>query len=98
MEMGTPTKDSRWNLRVKADDDIVVRRAAAESERELSEFVRSAAVNEAERVLADRTVFTLDGPSWERFVAALDRPPRVPAGLRELFSRPSVFETPSASE
>jgi uncharacterized protein (DUF1778 family) len=90
--MGTPTKDSRWNLRVRADDDIVVRRAAAESERELSEFVRSAAVNEAERVLADRTVFTLDGPSWERFARALDRPPRVPAGLRELFSRPSVFE------
>ena len=47
------------------------------------------------RVLADRTVFKLDEPSWERFVAALDRPPRVPAGLRELFSRPSVFENPS---
>ena len=47
------------------------------------------------RVKADRTVFTLDEPSWERFVAALDRPPRVPAGLRELFSRPSVFESPS---
>jgi uncharacterized protein (DUF1778 family) len=93
--MGMPTKDSRWNLRVKADDDIVVRRAAAESNRELSEFVRTAALNEAERVLADRTVFTLDAEDWERFVAALDRPPRVPAGLRELFSRPSVFETPS---
>src|SRR5258707_599450 len=58
--MSARTKDSRWNLRVKADDDIVVRRAAAESERELSEFVRTAAVNEAERVLADRTVFELD--------------------------------------
>jgi uncharacterized protein (DUF1778 family) len=90
--MSARTKDSRWNLRVKADDDIVVRRAAAESERELSEFVRTAAVNEAERVLADRTVFELDEARWERFARALDRPPRVPAGLRELFSRPSVFE------
>ncbi len=46
-------------------------------------------------MLADRTVFTLNEPSWERFVAALERPPRVPPGLRELFSRPSVFENPS---
>ena len=79
---------------MRAADDIVVRRAAAESDRELSEFVRTAALNEAERVLADRTVFKLDEPSWERFVAALERPPRVPPGLRELFSRPSVFESP----
>ena len=76
-------------------DDIVVRQAAAESRRELSELVRTAALNEAERVLADRTVFKLDEPSWERFVGALERPPRIPAGLRELFSRPSVFESPS---
>jgi uncharacterized protein (DUF1778 family) len=89
--MDASTKDSRWNLRVKAEDDAVVRRAAAESERELSEFVRRAALNEAERVLADRTVFELEGREWERFAAALEGPPRIPAGLRELFSRPSVF-------
>lgn len=88
-------KESRWNLRVPADDDIVVRRAAAESDRELSEFVRTAALCEAERVLADRTVFELDAERWERFSRAFDRPPRVPAGLRELFSRPSVFENAS---
>lgn len=73
-------------------DDIVVRRAADESDRELSEFVRSSAILEAERVLADRTVFILDGDRWERFTEILDRPPRVPVGLKELFSRPSVFE------
>jgi uncharacterized protein (DUF1778 family) len=92
--MAVRTKDSRWNLRVDPTEDIVVRRAARESRRELSEFVRTAALNEAERVLADRTVFELDAERWERFVAALDQPPRVPPGLRELFSRPSVFENP----
>jgi hypothetical protein len=56
------------------------------------EFVRSAAVLEAERTLADRTSFVLDEVRWNRFVEILDRPPRVPAGLEELFSRPSVFE------
>jgi uncharacterized protein (DUF1778 family) len=90
--MGTHTRDSRWNLRVAPSDDIVVRRAADLSDRELSEFVRSAAVLEAERVLADRVAFTLDEAQWDRFVEILDRPPRVPAGLKELFSRPSVFE------
>jgi len=90
--MRAHTRDSRWNLRVAPDDDIVVRRAADESDRELSEFVRSAAVLEAERILADRTVFTLDEAQWDRLVEVLDRPPRVPAGLEELFSQPSVFE------
>ena len=46
--MGARANSSRWNLRVPSDDDIVVRRAADESDRELSEFVRTAAVLEAE--------------------------------------------------
>lgn len=90
--MSTHARDSRWNLRVAPGDDIVVRKAADESNRELSEFVRTAAVAEAERVLADRTVFELEGERWDRLVEILNRPPRVPAGLEELFSRPSVFE------
>jgi uncharacterized protein (DUF1778 family) len=90
--MSTRTRNSRWNLRVAPDDDIVVRKAADESDRELSEFIRSAAVLEAEKVLADRTVFTLDDEHWDRLAEILDRPPRVPAGLKELFSRPSAFE------
>lgn len=90
--MSPEARESRWNLRVASDDDIVVRKAADESDRDLSEFVRSAAVLEAERILSDRRVFVLDDARWDRFVEILDRPPRVPAGLRELFSRPSVFE------
>lgn len=86
------TKDSRWNLRVAADDDRAVRRAAALLKRPFTEFVRSAAVKEAEQVLADRTVFYLDEEQWARFTELLERPPRVPEGLRELFSKPSVFQ------
>lgn len=90
--MGAQARASRWNLRVAQDDDFVVRKAADESNRELSEFVRSAAVQEAERILADRTVFTLNEEKWDRFNEILERPPRVPAGLKRLFSKPSVFE------
>jgi uncharacterized protein (DUF1778 family) len=42
--------------------------------------------------MADRTVFTLQDEQWGRLTEILDRPPRVPAGLEELFSRPSIFE------
>jgi hypothetical protein len=34
----------------------------------------------------------LEQPDWERFMKLLDRPAQVPAGLRRLFSKPSVFE------
>jgi len=90
--MSAHSRASRWNLRVAADDDIVVRKAADEADRELSDFIRTAAVMEAERVLADRTVFPLADTQWDRFMEILDRPPRVPVGLKEPFSRPSVFE------
>jgi uncharacterized protein (DUF1778 family) len=90
--MGADARASRWNLRVALDDDIVVRKAADEADRELSDFIRTAALLEAERILADRTVFTVKDAEWDRLQEILDRPPHVPAGLKELFSRPSVFE------
>jgi uncharacterized protein (DUF1778 family) len=90
--MSAHARASRWNLRVAPDDDIAVRKAADEADRELSDFIRTAAVLEAERILADRTVFTVGDAHWDRLQKILDRPPRVPAGLKELFSHPSVFE------
>lgn len=86
------TRDRRWNLRVEDSEDALVRAASDWAETSYSSFVREAAVSEARRVLADRTRFSLAAPEWEQFTQLLDRPPRVPPGLRELFSKPSVFE------
>lgn len=55
-------------------------------------FIRGAAVSEARRVLADRTKFELEESDWRTFIELLDRPPRIPDGLRDLYSKPSVFE------
>ena len=85
-------RDRRWNLRVEESEDALVRAASDASETSYSDFVRSAAVSEAHRVLADRTQFPLDAHAWAQFTQLLDRPPRVPGGLRDLYSRPSVFE------
>jgi uncharacterized protein (DUF1778 family) len=86
------TRDHRWNVRVEDSEDALVRAASALSETKFSSFVRDAAVVEARRILAERTQFPLDKPEWEQFTELLDRPPRVPSGLRKLFSKPSVFE------
>lgn len=86
------TRDHRWNFRVAESEDAIVRAASESAETSFTSFVRCAAVAEARRVLADRTRFELDVPEWERFSKILDRPARVPDGLRDLFSKPNVFE------
>jgi uncharacterized protein (DUF1778 family) len=86
------TRDRRWNLRVENSEDELVRAASDVAETSYSNFVRFAAVAEARRILADRTQFRLDKSEWDRFTELLERPPRVPDGLRRLYSEPSVFE------
>jgi uncharacterized protein (DUF1778 family) len=86
------TRDLRWNFRVAESEDSLVRAASHWSDLSFTSFVRAAAVSEARRVLADRTRFQLEEADWRRFNELLDRPARVPAGLRELYSKPSVFE------
>jgi uncharacterized protein (DUF1778 family) len=86
------TRALRWNVRVAESEDALVRAASKMTETGFTGFVRLAAVNEAKRVLLDRTTFELDQADWQRFNELLDRPAKVPPGLRDLFSKPSVFE------
>lgn len=90
--MAEALKAERWNLRVEARADSLVREAASASRRNLSEFVVEAAIGEAERVLADRTHFVLEGDAWDEFVELLERPVQDNPGLARLFAKPSVFE------
>lgn len=83
--------NERWDFRVDADTDRLVRQAAQTTERTLTDFVVDAAVVEAERLLADRREFVLDAEQWQRFVTLLDRSPQDNPGLAKLFSEPSVF-------
>jgi uncharacterized protein (DUF1778 family) len=86
------TREHRWNLRVEHSEDAIVRAASDVAETSYSSFVRGAAVSEARRILADRTQFGLAPAEWQEFNELLDRPPRVPEGLRKLYSKPSIFE------
>jgi len=90
--MATRPRESRWNIRVADETDSLVRKAAEETDRNLTEFVVDAATAEAERTLADRTRFVLADEQWASFVEALDRPVREDPGLAKLFSKSTVFE------
>jgi uncharacterized protein (DUF1778 family) len=82
----------RWDFRVSAETDRLVRSAAEGSDRTLTDFVVDAALFEAERLLADRTRFVLNAEQWDAFSASLDRRPRDHPKLAKLFAKPSVFE------
>ena len=90
--MSVRVKSSRLNLRLSEDAAAAIRRGAASAGTSVSEFVVSAAVERAERELAERTRFVLDEEDWARFVALLDRPPREIPEVRELLRADDVFE------
>jgi uncharacterized protein (DUF1778 family) len=85
-------KPARWNLRIGAQTDSLVRRAASERDQSLTDFVVESASTQAEHVLADRVRFELGEDDWNAFVDLLDRPVRENPGLAKLFGTPTVFE------
>lgn len=86
--MPTPTKDSRLNLRLRATDDELIRRAAAQTGQSVSEFLTTSAVERAHEVLLDQREFALDESQWDEFTRLLDEPARPDPRLVELFARP----------
>jgi uncharacterized protein (DUF1778 family) len=69
-------RTARMNLRLAADADERIRKAAQASGLSTSAFVEHAASTAADTVLADRREFLLDTEEWDRFVTELDRPAR----------------------
>lgn len=84
-------KSKRLNLRVASADDALLRRAAEATGESLSEFLVESSRVRAERVLADRTHFTLSEENWNALMEMLDRPAQAPPAMVELFRRPRPF-------
>jgi len=83
------TKDARINLRLRADDDELIRRAAEHTGQTVTEFLTTSAVQRAHDVLADQRTFVLDEATWDEFIACLDGPVEPDPVLVELFGRPT---------
>lgn len=85
------TRSERLEVRTTPEDRALINRAVAAAGTDLTDFVITNLTTASQRVLADRTEFTLGSEAqgaWERINR---RPARSLAGLRELMTRPSPF-------
>ena len=87
------TKTRRLDLRLTEEQDALIRRAAEQDARSISDFVLSAATLEAQRCLADQRFFMLNEEDHARFEEILEASPTDDPKLRKLFDRPSPFGT-----
>lgn len=88
------TRDQRINLRTSARQEQMIRRAAAATERTMTDFILDSAVERAERVLADRRWFMATPDQWAAFERILDEP--LPSTRK--FQRLAAMPTPFALE
>ena len=69
-----------------------LQRAAAVTNKTLTEFLLDIGLNAALDTLADRRVFQLDEMHWDAFMAALATPPKNNPKLRKLLARKPAWE------
>jgi uncharacterized protein (DUF1778 family) len=69
-----------------------LQRAAAVTNKTLTEFLLDTGLNAAFDTLADRRVFQLDQKRWNAFMAALSVRPRNNPRLRRLLARKAAWD------
>lgn len=89
----TEARSERIDLRMTPTAKRTLQRAAAASNKSVSEFLLDSSLNAAFDLLADRRVFQLDEAQWAAFIAALDAPLRDNPRLRRLMSLRPPWET-----
>lgn len=85
-------KTQRFAVRLTAEQDALIRRAAEVEGTDLTNFTLMATLAHARDVLADRRLFVLDDAAWAEFLAVLDRPVARKPQLEKLFAEPSIFD------
>ena len=87
--MTAEQRDSRWNFRVKARSDALVREAATLMGTSKTAFVEESAVTRARSVIAEYQPVVLSSGEFSRFIEALDEAPVTVPELVDLFAQPS---------
>jgi uncharacterized protein (DUF1778 family) len=85
-------RSERVDLRMTPAAKQTLQRAAAVTNKTLTEFLLDTGLNAALDTLADRRVFQLDQKRWEAFMVALSAPPKSNAKLRKLLARKPAWE------
>ena len=89
-----PARDQRVNLRVSTRQEQLIRRAAAATDRTMTDFILESVVDRAEQVLADRRWFLADEAQWAEFQRLLDAPLPSTRRFDRLVERPDPFVDP----
>jgi len=84
-------KSERIEIRTTRAAKTLLRRAAASSRKNVTEFLLDAGIKAAEETLADRNSFRLGDAAWRAFHKALDRPVVKKPGLARLLGRKGVL-------
>ena len=92
MTDSTEPRSERVDLRMTPTAKRTLQRAAAVSNKTVSEFLLDSSLTAAFDILADRRVFQLDEVQWSAFMAALDMPPRDNPRLRKLLKTRAPWE------
>ena len=88
----TEGRSERVDLRMTPAAKQMLQRAAAVTNKTLTEFLLDTGLNAALDALADRRVFQLDEKRWDAFMAALAAPPKTNPRLRKLLARKPAWE------
>jgi uncharacterized protein (DUF1778 family) len=86
-------KSARFHVRANNRQAQLIRAGATHRGVKLTDYILDSLCTQAEMDLADQNHFVLPKEKWDAFVKALDGPPKIPAGLKRLFSHPSVAES-----
>lgn len=91
METSSRRRNRRLDLRTTTEERDLIDQAVAVTGTDLTDFVITSAYQAAQRVLADRDRFELDGTSLKEWEAINSRRAHDLPGLRRLMERPSPF-------
>lgn len=85
--MSDTARSERLDLRMTPAAKQTLQRAAAVTNKTVTEFLLDSSLTAAMDALADRRVFQLDDKRWGAFMSALAKSPKDNPGLRRLLAR-----------
>ena len=88
----TATKDHPLSLRLPQADVALIDRAARMKGRSRTEFMRDAAVKEAEMLILDRTMITMSAEGFKAFMDEIDSPAKPVPEMVKLLKRKAPWE------
>ena len=92
MKTERETQRSKIEIRTTPAQKQIIERAAQTEGVNVTAFIFSRVLPEAERVLGDRSLFVLNQTSWDNLGSILNRPAKPNAKLKKLLAAPSMLE------